>query len=286
MVVADLTARDAIAAGRRFQGMTVYVVSDTTTYQLKTGILNADWVEYGGGSGAVTYVETFSGDNDEYIFTLGADPLSIENTTVYIDGVYQQKTLAYTLSGLDITFTGIPPIGTDNIEVIYTLPSSPLVIPDNYITPIKLETRLDVTTTGAVGQLVIYLSYVTFFYQNTTETDVTNLTVTITTKGGPVFLTMVSDGSTSDSVITVVCQASGSTTARLRFYRSTTQLNSFTIGENSGPYPSNISFPPSAFVHIDTPAAGTHTYKIRTNTSSTANTGISFTRCVLVAYEL
>ncbi|HRA91930.1 MAG TPA: alpha amylase C-terminal domain-containing protein, partial [Acinetobacter sp.] len=71
MIVADLTARDAIAAGRRFQGMCVYVVADTLTYQLKTGILNADWVEYGGGAGAaVTYVQKFSGDGGSLTFTL------------------------------------------------------------------------------------------------------------------------------------------------------------------------------------------------------------------------
>ena len=54
MVVADLTARDAIVAGRRFQGMCVYVLADTLTYQLKTGILNTDWVEYGGAGAAIT----------------------------------------------------------------------------------------------------------------------------------------------------------------------------------------------------------------------------------------
>lgn len=67
MVVADLTARDAIAAGRRFQGMCVYVVADTITYQLKGGILNADWVELGsgtlGGSGAINLITNGNADN-------------------------------------------------------------------------------------------------------------------------------------------------------------------------------------------------------------------------------
>lgn len=49
--VADITARDAIPALRRYLGMQVYVVSDTKTYQLKAGILNADWVEFGSGAG-------------------------------------------------------------------------------------------------------------------------------------------------------------------------------------------------------------------------------------------
>lgn len=50
--VASLAARDAIPAGRRWQGMQVFVVADTTTYILKTGILNTDWVASGSGSGS------------------------------------------------------------------------------------------------------------------------------------------------------------------------------------------------------------------------------------------
>jgi len=139
MVVADLTARDAIAAGRRYLGMCVYVVSDTLTYQLKAGILNTDWVEYGGGAGAaVTFVDQFSGNGIATTFTLGADPLAVENTQVYIDGVYQQKIDSYDLVGLDIVFVDPPPTGSSNIEVVYTTPASPLVIPNGAITTAKL----------------------------------------------------------------------------------------------------------------------------------------------------
>lgn len=51
-VVADLTARDAIASGKRFEGMIVYVVSEATNFQLIGGILNADWAELSGSGGA------------------------------------------------------------------------------------------------------------------------------------------------------------------------------------------------------------------------------------------
>lgn len=139
MVVADLTARDAIAAGRRYLGMCVYVVSDTLTYQLKAGILNADWVEYGGGAGAaITFVDQFSGDGVTTTFPLGADPLAVENTQVYIDGVYQQKLDSYDLVGTDIVFVDPPAVGASNIEVVYTTPASPLVIPNGAITTAKL----------------------------------------------------------------------------------------------------------------------------------------------------
>lgn len=50
-VVADLTARDAIAAGIRYEGMTVYVESEETNYQLVGGVDNSDWTEFSGSGG-------------------------------------------------------------------------------------------------------------------------------------------------------------------------------------------------------------------------------------------
>ena len=148
MVVADLTARDAIVAGRRFQGMCVYVIADTLTYQLKTGVLNTDWVEYGGGIAAATFVEKFSGDGGNLVFTLANDPLAIENTMVFVDGVYQQKTTSYILNMTDVEFVEAPPIGVDNIEVMYTTPTGTLVIPDGYITTVHLAD--DAVTTDKI----------------------------------------------------------------------------------------------------------------------------------------
>lgn len=159
MIVADLTARDAIAAGRRYLGMCVYVVADTITYQLKGGITNIDWVEFGSGTSAATFVEKFSGDGTTTVFTLANDPLAVENTQVYINGVYQQKTAAYTLVTTDITFSSAPPIGTDNIEVMYTTPTGALVIPDGAITTAKIA---DGAITDAKLNLTMFTKPVTY----------------------------------------------------------------------------------------------------------------------------
>jgi hypothetical protein len=120
IVVADNTARDAIDAGRRYEGLIVYSIGAGTNYQLVGGILNADWTELSGGGGGTTTVlsERFSGDASTLVFNLSQDPLIEENTQIYINGVYQQKN-TYSVSGTAITFTGAPPIGTDNIEVTY-----------------------------------------------------------------------------------------------------------------------------------------------------------------------
>lgn len=50
--VADITARDAIVSGVRYEGLTVYVLSTKKNYQLKGGILNANWEEVGSAGGS------------------------------------------------------------------------------------------------------------------------------------------------------------------------------------------------------------------------------------------
>lgn len=65
-VVTNNTARDAIAIGRRYEGMTVYVISSQKNFQLQGGVTNADWVELntgsgGGGGGSGTSTGDLSG---------------------------------------------------------------------------------------------------------------------------------------------------------------------------------------------------------------------------------
>lgn len=52
-VVATTVARDAIPAGVRYQGMTVFVSGDAKNWQLQGGITNADWKVAGGGGGVI-----------------------------------------------------------------------------------------------------------------------------------------------------------------------------------------------------------------------------------------
>lgn len=54
-IVANNAARDAIPAIQRYDGLVVYVVASQISYQLKGGILNANWAVFGsGGGGGVT----------------------------------------------------------------------------------------------------------------------------------------------------------------------------------------------------------------------------------------
>lgn len=59
-ITATLITRDAILAGVRYEGMQIYVEAEEKNYQLVGGILNVDWVEFGGtgggGGGGMTIV--------------------------------------------------------------------------------------------------------------------------------------------------------------------------------------------------------------------------------------
>ena len=68
-------------------------------------------------TGKTTKVDTFNGDGSDTTFTLSIDPVTENNTQVYISGVYQPKG-TYSISGTTLTFSEAPPSGTGNIEVV------------------------------------------------------------------------------------------------------------------------------------------------------------------------
>jgi len=68
-------------------------------------------------SGESVLISNFDGDSSTTAFTLSNNPGNENNTQVYIDGVYQQKT-TYSVSGTTLTFSSAPPTGTANIEVV------------------------------------------------------------------------------------------------------------------------------------------------------------------------
>lgn len=57
-VVADNTARDAIVAGQRYDGLVTYVIATGLSWQLQGGITNSDWVAYGTGSSGTSVIQS------------------------------------------------------------------------------------------------------------------------------------------------------------------------------------------------------------------------------------
>lgn len=257
-VVADLTERDALDLGRRYEGLQVFVRTELKTYQLQGGIGNVNWVESGGtgaGGAAVINVDTFTGDGIITTFTLSDDPVSIENTTVFVDGVYQKKTDSYTLVGLDIVFTEAPPQNTldpNNIEVIYTTPTTPLVIPDGSITNAKLASGLldgissvsnRINNTGATHS--IGASFAT----------VPNLSVTVTVKNKPVIIQLDSGVTSSGGGFPSASNFNINSSTAVRLLKNGVPIAHMVL--QTGVYPCQV------FNVIDTEnVAGTYTYTV------------------------
>ena len=295
MIAVDATARDAIIAGVRYEGMLVYVVADQTMYQLQGGITNGDWAAAGGGGGgSVPIVDLATGDGVLTAFTLSQDPGTEENVAVYLDGV-RQSTAEYSIVTTTLTFSAAPYNGATLMFVIGGVTSvnvpadgsvTTVKIADSAVTHAKLAARATGTSVAAGG---VAISASSGTYTNSTQTysDVTNLSVTIVTTGRPVFVGLMSSGAASSSTV------GGSTTSAsnnpgiiLKFVRDSTDISIQEINTVSDSSDGYIVTPPSSFYHVDAVAAGTYTYKVQGKTTSAANTSSSVVDTKLIAYEL
>ena len=94
--------------------------NNSMIWYMYTDTINRHVLLSGGGSGSggavSSVVNNFSGNGSDLLFLLSIDPLSKDNTEVYINGVYQNK-YTYDVLGTTLQFTEAPPIGTNNIEV-------------------------------------------------------------------------------------------------------------------------------------------------------------------------
>lgn len=122
----------------------------------------------------------------------------------------------------------------------------------------------------------------------TSLTDITNLTVTITTAGGPVFVGLVPDGDQNTPADIAVATNSSGTTAisTWAIVRDSTRIGVYTLGiqptSTTGVH--SIEMPPCALSTIDDVAAGTYVYKVQVQVSGVNQTALA-DQCKLVAYE-
>lgn len=108
-----------------------------------------------------------------------------------------------------------------------------------------------------------------------TETQITNLSVTITTLGNPVFLQLAPDTSFAPSASPPsITSTVGGGNATLYIKRGSLYVAAIQ------PYPVH---PPGSVSAYDNPPAGTHTYSISCITYSST---VQLTYCILVAQEL
>lgn len=71
-------------------------------------------------AGSVDYtVDSFTGDGSTTVFTMSISVPSAAQIMVFVGSIYQDSATAYTVSGVDITFTSAPPYG-EPISVIHS----------------------------------------------------------------------------------------------------------------------------------------------------------------------
>lgn len=150
-------------------------------------------------------------------------------------------------------------LGPDNTTI--EIAGSIIRVKDGSITRAKL---------AALGQQVS--SSCGAFSIATGNADITNLSATITTSGRPVFVGLISDGSGNDS--NVIPSSTGN--CQITFLQGSTTLAQHLI--NSSIYPV------SSFWHIDTPVAGTYTYKAQALAGTSGTFNVNYAR--LIVFEL
>lgn len=123
-----------------------------------------------------------------------------------------------------------------------------------------------------------------FFTASVTPVDITNLSVTITTTGRPVMLSLVPDGTGSESYTGGVGGGAPQIQYRLFLLRGVTTLANLRIAYDLNSPSSEIFVQPPGAFYIDVVGAGTYTYKMRAQDD--IGVVMRAFNLVLVAYEL
>lgn len=110
----DLIVGAASGVPARLPGNTTTTTKVLTQTGDGTNSAEPVWSEVTLGGNLTT--DTYTGDGSTTAFTLSVSPGSIDNTNIYISGVYQDKS-TYSLSGTTLTFSTAPPTGT-SIEIV------------------------------------------------------------------------------------------------------------------------------------------------------------------------
>jgi hypothetical protein len=151
-----------------------------------------------------------------------------------------------------------------------------------------------VSSTVAAGGVAVSSSCGSYPANISTPTNVTNLSVTITTTGRPVRVGLEPQpGTTNNSYIQVGTNAtSGNAIAFISFSNNGTIIALQDLGIKSGLSPTttnSVFYSPASFSLTDTSingTPGTYTYTIQTYVNVAGNDNILFQDVILVAYEI
>lgn len=86
-------------------------------------------------------IDTFNGDGSTVNFTLRDAPATTSAILVFVGGI-RQHTDTYTLSGTTLQFSEAPPIGTNNIQVLFLGIGTTTTVPaDGTVSTIKIASQ-------------------------------------------------------------------------------------------------------------------------------------------------
>lgn len=149
-------------------------------------------------------------------------------------------------------------------------------IADGAVTPVKK---------AALGQQISSSSG-SFSSTGVTPTDVTNLTVTITTTGRPVCVSITPDTSGNGGSFVAVLASGTSALAHINLVRASSTIAQASIGVGfAGANQVSSVTVPSVLTIIDPVVAGTYTYKVQALAGS-AGAQVQVNTAILIAYEL
>lgn len=199
-----------------------------------------------------------------------------------------------TVSSPAITVAAPSGLGSNYTMTLLTAPpaSSAFITMDNtgnLGSAIPVANGITRSNLAAVGQQVSASCGTGYTNTTNTPTDVTNLTVTITTTGRPVMLMMIADGDLGNSASVGISRSTSGTSYNgvIYFVRSGTQISLNLVGHIDGtPAIQRSEYPPGSFSMFDVVGAGTYTYKVQASTLGGTNNSIDVNFCKLVAYEL
>lgn len=288
MSVADITARDAIPAALRYEGMLVYVVSEKKTYQLQGGITNSNWSAF---FGSTPVIDTFTGNAILTAFTLSVDPGFKENVMAFIDGVRQELS-QYSVSGSTLTFTFAPYDGSSIQTIVATV--NVVNVPANTSVTTPKIANLAVTTAKIADAAVTNakLAPVNFVLSsNITFSSTVNalnvsiaLAPAITTVGRPVEVGLDSNNAGFGNVLLSGWTAGAS--VEFRLFKNSTQIKNMEFFPSTGT--TGAEFPCSIIKFTDwTASAGSNTYELLMFLTKTTGTPtVAVGGCRLYVKEL
>lgn len=190
-------------------------------------------------------------------------------TTAVDDASIELSSSTLTIKALGVTLAKLASGAVDTAEITDGIITSAMIT-DGTIERAKFGYAGAATYSSDPGETGLSQSGSSgsFTVSGGTEEDPTNNQVTLTTSGRPVFLTVISDQASTSGTVQETGPVPSLTRVRFKMYRGTTSLIPATNatefwckGGGDGVTNATWSLPISAISFIDTPAAGTYTYK-------------------------